>query len=68
MPPTKQVIFCQGVEDAGGSDEIAHCSRESWGIHSNNDKGIPDIDVAEKTVIPLKKQSVTVYRERKKKD
>lgn len=44
--PTKQVVPGQGVEDAWGSDEVAHGSGESGGINPDGDKGVPDVDVS----------------------
>lgn len=61
-PPTKQVILCHGVEDAWGPDEVAHGSRQRGGINSDEDEGVPNIDVSQETVIPLKEKAATVWR------
>ncbi len=60
--PTKQVVPGEGVEDAWGSDEVAHGSGESGGINPDGDKGVPDVDVSQETVIPLQQHSVKVER------
>lgn len=60
--PTKQVVSGQGIEDARGSDEVAHGSGESGGINPDGDKGVPDVDVSQETVIPLKQDTVKVWR------
>lgn len=62
MLPTKQVVSGQGIEDARGSDEVAHGSGESGGINPDGDKGVPDVDVSQETVIPLKQDTVKVWR------
>lgn len=60
--PTKQVVPGQGVEDARGSDEVAHGGGESGGVHPDRDEGVPDVDVSEETVIPLEQDTVKVWR------
>lgn len=56
--PTKQVIPGEGVQDARGSDEVTHGSREGGGVNTNYDEGVPDVDVPQETVIPLKQDAV----------
>lgn len=56
--PTKQVVPGQGVEDAWGSNEVAHGSGESGGINPDGDKGVPHVDVSQEAVIPLKEDTV----------
>ena len=58
--PTKQVIPGQGVEDAWGSDKVAHGSGEGGGINPDGDEGSPDVDVSEEAVIPLKQHTTKV--------
>lgn len=56
--PTKQVVPGQGVEDAWGSDEVAHGSGESGGVNPDGDKWVPDVDFSQETVIPLKQHTI----------
>ena len=62
--PTKQVVPGQGVEDPWGSDEVAHGSGQSGGINPDGDKRVPDVDVSQKAVIPLKQDTVKIWRTR----
>lgn len=55
---TKQVVSGQGVEDARGPDEVAHCSGESGGVNADGDEGVPDVDVSEETVVVLQEGAV----------
>lgn len=59
MLPTKQVVSGQGVQDARGSNEVAHGSREGGWIDADGDKGSPDIYVPQETVVPLKQDTET---------
>lgn len=65
VPPTKQVVPGQGVEDARRPNQVAHGCRESGGVNPDGDEGVPDVDVSEETVIPLKQDAVD-GQERKK--
>lgn len=55
---TKQVVSGQSVEDARGPDEVAHRSGEGRGVNADCDKGVPDVDVSEETVVPLQEDAV----------
>lgn len=60
--PTEQVIPGQGVEDAWGSDEVAHGGGQRGGVNPDGHEGVPDVDVSEETVIPLKQHTRRVWR------
>lgn len=60
--PTKQVVPGQGVEDAWGSNEVAHGSGDSGRINPDGDKWFPDVDVSKETVVPLKEDTVRIWR------
>lgn len=49
--PTEEIVSGQGIQDAGGPDQVAHGGGESGQINPDGDKRVPDVDVSEETVI-----------------
>lgn len=55
--PTKQVIPCQGVEDARRPYQVTHGSRHGGGVHTNGHQRVPHINVPQETVVPLEENT-----------
>lgn len=50
---TKEIIPCQGIEDAGCPDEVAHGSGERGSIDAHRDQRWEDTDVTQEAIILL---------------
>lgn len=56
--PTEQIVPGQGIQDARRPDQVAHGGGEGGGINPDGDKGVPDVDVPEETVISPEEDAV----------